>query len=209
MGVAASSLYLNVSAFEETSMVQSIFQVLCAIALALASIAVVAAPAMLPRVETIPPREAQPIDGVWTVSSIGKRVRVEKGRVHVVDPWRHLFVMKVETGMVVVKDIYNLGSGLFSGYDLMALGPWRAVKTAAGTLDVDIGGLTPTRFQMVPVMLDYPEQFQALPIYQPTQSIPGGASVPAQSVPAEEPTSDATCRDVEYQPETDNYKCVR
>ena len=123
-----------------------------------------AADALLPMVDTVPPGQALAIDGVWTVASLGKRVRVEKGRIVVVDPWRHLFVLKVRAGMVVVKDIRDQGQGIYGGYDLMAVGSWRATKNASGNLDVELGGLVPSRFQMLPVQLDNPGLYQQVPV---------------------------------------------
>lgn len=138
-----------------------------------------AADALLPMVDKVPPTQALAIDGIWTVSSLGKRIRVEKGRAYVVDPWRHLFVLKVRAGMVVVKDIQPQGPGVFGGYDLMAIGPWRASKNASGTLDVELGGLVPTRFQMLPVQLDNPDLYRQVPVAAPANPY----AVPASPVP--------------------------
>ncbi len=208
---------------------------------------VYAADALLPMLDTVAPTQAQPIDGMWTVSTLGKRVRIEKGRVYVVDGWRHLFVLTVRPGMVVVKDIQAQGAGTFAGYDLMAIGPWRAKKNASGNLDVELGGLVPSRFQMLPVQLDNPAAYQQVPVAVAPNPYavapapvaapaPGGPIVPAlpdSSYPTlpnaqtpvqpvvEQPAAGpptpvpgaaaggTTCREVIYQAETDNFKCVQ
>ena len=62
-------------------------------------------PAFLPMMTAVPVTQAQPIDGIWTISSLGKRIRIEGGRAYAVDPWVHMFVLKIQPGMVVIKDI--------------------------------------------------------------------------------------------------------
>jgi len=112
-------------------------------------------PAFLPYSETVPTSEALPIDGIWRISSIGKRIRIEKGRAFALDPWLHLFVLKIERGMVVIKDIARDGSGGYQGADLPAMGRWNAQLESSGNLSVTVAGmLGPIRYRLIPMQLD-------------------------------------------------------
>lgn len=179
-------------------------------------------------VDSVPATAPLAIDGVWRVSTLGKRVRIQQGRSFVLDPWRHLFVMQIQRNMVVVRDLHDAGGGAFGGYDLMALGAWRAVKNASGNLDVVVSGITPTRFQLIAVELDNPEAFAAVPVAgaQSPPAPPAQRPVPpVESEPAPEPEplpvaapdpapvapggAAPTCREVIYQPDTDSYQCIQ
>ena len=68
--------------------------------------------AVLPYRDAVPESDARPIDGVWTVSTLGKRIRISKGRAWAVDSWLHLFVLHVKPDMVVMRDVQRLGVGV-------------------------------------------------------------------------------------------------
>ena len=132
--------------------------IVCTAALAqqaIASQAIPQIPAFLPYSETVPESAALPIDGIWRISSLGKRIRIEKGRAFALDPWLHLFVLKIERGMVVIKDIARDGSGGYQGADLPAMGKWSATQESSGNLSVSVAGmLGPIRYRLIPVQLD-------------------------------------------------------
>ncbi len=109
-----------------------------------------AVPAALPRAADVPVGAASGLDGYWRVSGINKRVRIEGSRAVVVDPWLHLFLFKVEPGMVVVKDIRRDSDGSFVGEDLPLMGPWRAkLNKLTRTLHVVVqGAMGETRYTM-------------------------------------------------------------
>ena len=76
-------------------------------------------PAFLPDKYSVPETEPLPIDGVWMISTIGKRIRIESGRAFAIDPWLHLFVLKVQPDMVVMQNFRRTGSaGQFTADDL-------------------------------------------------------------------------------------------
>lgn len=68
-------------------------------------------PAFLPMAHTVAKTQPMPIDGTWTISATGKQIRIEGGRAYAVDPWVHLFVLKIQPNMVVIKDIKPTGPG--------------------------------------------------------------------------------------------------
>ncbi len=53
-------------------------------------------PAFLPNETDVPMGQKLPIDGDWIISTIHKRIRIEGGRAYALDPWVHLFVLKIE-----------------------------------------------------------------------------------------------------------------
>jgi hypothetical protein len=73
-------------------------------------------PAFLPVMTDVPMTEKLPIDGEWMVNTIRKRIRIEGGRAYAVDPWLHLFVLKVEPLMVVLKELRRTGPGQYSDH---------------------------------------------------------------------------------------------
>ena len=111
-------------------------------------------PAFLPMAHTVPKAQPMPIDGTWTISSLGKRIRIEGGRAYAVDPWVHLFVLKIQPSMVVIKDIKPTGPGRYSGQDLPLMGQFDATVQADGSLGVSVAAIVPARYTLVPVTLD-------------------------------------------------------
>ena len=114
-------------------------------------------PAFLPMAHTVPAGEASPIDGEWMITSIGKRIRIQRGRAFAVDSWLHLFVLKVQPMMVVIKDIRRTGRDEYAGQDLPLMGPWTARQQQDGNLAVSVqGALGPVNYTLMPVSLDNP-----------------------------------------------------
>ncbi len=113
-------------------------------------------PAFLPLSHTVPPTsEAMPLDGVWNITSINKRIRIERGRAYAVDSWLHLFVLQVQPNMVVIKDIVKTGAGEYSGNDLPLLGTATFKANASGNLDVTVmAPLGPIRYVLAAVDLE-------------------------------------------------------
>lgn len=112
--------------------------------------------ALLPMANTVPESTSTEIDGVWKISSLGKRIKIERGRAYAIDSWLHLGLMRIQPNMVVIKDIREDGFNGFSGYDLPLLGNWQATKTADGNLNVTVAGsLGPVSYQLLAVGSDY------------------------------------------------------
>ncbi len=140
-------------------------------------------PAFLPMLTAVPAGEAMPIDGTWSITSIAKTVRIERGRVYAVEGWLHLFVLKIQPGMVVIKDLRPSAPGVYTAQDLPLMGPWQGRMTPDRTLAVEVqGALGPARYQMVPLQLDHPQWFA-----QAMQE--AGLAGPGSAAPAEPPTA--------------------
>ena len=117
-------------------------------------------PAFLPMLPDVPMTKKLPIDGEWMISSNRKRIRIEGGRAYAVDPWVHLFVLKIEPLMVVSKDWRREGKGKYTGEDLPLMGRFTATLQPNGYLSVNVAGaLGPVQFNLIPIRADSQRRF--------------------------------------------------
>lgn len=131
-------------------------------------------PAFLPMNHEVAEGEALPIDGVWTISTIGKRIRIERGRAYAVDPWLHLFVLQVKADMVVLRDFRRVSAGHFRAEDLPLLGPATLTLDPDGNLKVHVqGALGPVAYQLIQREVD-----DAAALDAETAAISGGVTLP-------------------------------
>ena len=131
--------------------------------------------AFLPSQYDVARTEPLPIDGVWRVNTIGKKIRIEQGRAYALDPWRHLFVLQVSPGMVVMQDFQRTGTGVYRANDLPLLGPATLTLNREGNLDVSVqGSLGPVRYQLVRLDAQYPDALN-----QELSAMHGQATAPA------------------------------
>lgn len=119
-------------------------------------------PAFLPLSHTVPPAPgAMPLDGVWNITTINKRIRIDRGRAYAVDSWPHLFVLQVQPNMVIIKDIVKTGPGEYSGNDLPLLGTAAFKANSNGNLDVTVQApLGPIDYVLAPVELEDHDWFE-------------------------------------------------
>jgi hypothetical protein len=155
-------------------------------------------PALLPNKAQVAPGAPSAIDGIWTISTIGKRIRIEAGRAYAVDPWAHLGLLEVQPGMVVIQNIQRVGQGRYGGDDLPLLGRFDA-SLQPGAMDVSVAGaFGPVRYQLIAVLLDDPDAYQrelgaSLPIPPPgvrplpTPNPPPGITPPPRPKPRPNP----------------------
>jgi hypothetical protein len=194
-------------------------------------------PAFLPTVDQVAATQRMPLDGTWLINSIRKKIRIEAGRAYAVDSWVHLFVLKIDPGMVVIKNIVPTGPGNYSGEDLPLMGKWAAKSLADRSLSVTVAGtFGPVNYKLIPMQLDNPQWYaqemqaagltvptgapSAQPSYQFTP--PGGGAPsappayrppPAGAPPASPPPPPATggedCAETVYDPATDTVSCYK
>ncbi len=116
--------------------------------------------AFLPMASAVPMTERLPIDGEWMINTIGKRIRIEGGRAYAIDPWVHLFVLKIQPSMVVLKDMQRTGPGEYGGYDLPLMGTFTGRLQPDGSLKVSVQGtMMPAQYTLIPVRIDDPMSF--------------------------------------------------
>ncbi|WP_298463926.1 hypothetical protein [uncultured Erythrobacter sp.] len=98
LAIAAAALSLGTTALPQTAQAQI--------------------PALLPTVDQVEPLDPLPIDGVWEIREIGKRIVVENGHAHAEDGWVHMLIFKINPGQVVLTDLRETNDGSFAGRDL-------------------------------------------------------------------------------------------
>lgn len=114
----------------------------------------------LPYRDAVMPGASSPIDGLWTVSTINKRIRIERGRAFAVDAWNHAVVLRVKQNMVVWTDMTRTGPGRYEASDLPLQGRARATLRPDGNIDVVVGtGLFPARYRLIKQGVDDPDAF--------------------------------------------------
>lgn len=119
--------------------------------------------AFLPSITEVKPKEVSAVDGLWSISSLDKVVRIDRGRIYAIEGWTHLFVLKIMPGMVVIHPFTEESPGVFTGDDLPLQGPLRAVLTGDRILHFEVkGALGEVEYQLIPQQLDDPDAFNRL-----------------------------------------------
>lgn len=118
-------------------------------------------PAFLPLASDVPISKKLPIDGEWMINNIRKRIRIEGGRAYAVDPWLHLFILKIQPQMVVSKDWQRISPGQYSGQDLPLVGPFTASVLSNGNMNIQIQGMFGVvNLTLSPISLDNQLKFE-------------------------------------------------
>lgn len=183
-------------------------------------------PAFLPHADEVAPSQAMPIDGVWRIDVLSKRIRIEEGRAFAVDPWTHMFVLNIAPDMVVLQDFTPTGPGKYTAHDLPLMSTGSFEVTADRSLQATIPGmLGPIKYKLIPVQIDDPEwydQEMAAAGFNPTGNSPGyrfgprpgdGDSNPPGYRPAPpaddyEPAPNIECEVEQFDPRTGNTTCL-
>lgn len=119
--------------------------------------------AFLPSVTKVKPGEVTAVDGLWSISSLDKLVRIDRGRIYAIEGWNHLFILKIKPGMVIIKSFKEIEPGVYDGEDLPLQGPLVAQLTGDRILDVVVqGALGEVNYQLIPSQLDDPAAFNTL-----------------------------------------------
>lgn len=119
--------------------------------------------AFLPSITDVKPKEVMPIDGLWSISSIDKIVRIDRGRIYAIEGWNHLLVLKIKPGMVIIHPFNETSPGVYEGDDLPLQGPFVATLTGDRVLDFEVdGALGKVNYQLIPQQLDDPTAFNEL-----------------------------------------------
>jgi len=112
-----------------------------------------AARAGLPTANEVRPSKALKLDGEYRISTLNKRILVDRGRAIALEGWKHLFLWDIEPGMVVIRDINYAGNGLYTGQDLPLKGAWEARlndhdNSFSAVVTTSLG---PVRYELIPV----------------------------------------------------------
>ncbi len=129
------------------------FLALIAITLAFASISnAYAARADLPTANEVALGAATQWDGEYRISTLNKRILIQRGRAVVLEGWKHLFIWDIVPGMVVVRDIRQVDNSNMVGHDLGLNGEWRArYNPPKGSFNVVVAGpMGDYRYELIP-----------------------------------------------------------
>ena len=116
-----------------------------------------AARANLPTANEVKPGKKMRIDGEYRISTLNKRVLVDRGRVIALEGWKHMLFWDIDPGMVVIRDVKHTGNGRFKGRDLPLDADWQAQHNKANrSLSVvATGPMGTTRYDLIPVGSSY------------------------------------------------------
>lgn len=107
--------------------------------------------AFLPNKATVAATERMDIDGVYMISTIGKAIRIDRGRAYAVDSWLHMLTLKVQPDMVVMRNIQKTGPNTYVGDDLPLMGKADMTVSPEGAIAVTVAGsLGPVQYVLVP-----------------------------------------------------------
>lgn len=146
-------------------------------------------PAFLPNKEAVPAREPMEIDGDWQVNTIGKVIRIDRGRAYAVEGWTHAFVLNVQPDMVTIRNIRQTSEDEYVGDDLPMMGKVTLRHISADRIEASVPGLFgPARYTLTRVessgyeTVDDPSNLAEVPVYgqQPEASGPQTGYRPGQ-----------------------------
>ncbi len=164
--------------------------------------------AFLPNKSAVAQSEALPIDGVWTISTIGKRIRIERGRAYAIDSWLHLFTLRVQPDMVVLQNFRRTAAGRYTADDLPLLGPATFQLTPDGNLNASVqGALGPASYVLIKREIDDEDALQneLSGGEQDAEDEPSPPAAPAPAPGEADPLAD--CENLDVDPETDAVVC--
>ncbi len=119
-------------------------------------------PAALPMQTDVLAGQPSPIDGVWTISTLDKRIRIEGGRAYALDPWVHAVFWQIQPDMVVLNNVQRLDAGAYIADDLPLAGKAKLKLRPDGDMDVKVSGtLFPVKYRLRKNSTSDPSAFAA------------------------------------------------
>ncbi len=126
------------------------------VALVLSSPAYGQMPAAYPMKEDVAPSEVLPIDGIYRVSTLGKRIKIEQGRAYYLDPWTQAMFWRVQAGMVTLTNFSRTGAGLYVADDLPMSGKVQFTMGYDGQLNGVVHG---QKYSLKPISVANSQDF--------------------------------------------------
>lgn len=144
--------------------------------------------AFLPNKSAVTPGAQMDIDGTYRISTIGKRIRIDRGRAYAVDPWTHAMTLKIQPDMVVIRNIIQIDDSRYAGDDLPMLGKSSMTLQSNGSIATVISGMIPYRYILLPV-----DGVEDSPVDQPAH--PADNLDECETVVMDPDTGDDVCLD--------------
>lgn len=131
-----------------------VFAIGACLALTAPQAVVAQVPAALPDKESVAVGEATDADGTYVVSTINKRITIDRGRAYVVDPWNTALIFTVKKGMVTLQNFRQTGPDTFEADDLPMMGKVVFNRQPNGTLQGVVQGVMgEAKYALVPAEL--------------------------------------------------------
>lgn len=185
----------------------------------------------LPTMYDVPVTQPLPIDGIYTISTIKKKIRIEGGRAYAVDGWNFALFLRIQPNMVTSMNYVQTGRNTYEADDLSLMGRATMVVQPNGWIDVKTRGGVPYDYKLIPAggygngfqQPDYPIRDgrppEPPPMYgPPTEPISEQPVSPPVNPPHQpEPpvtsrtyydTPDPNCSQEAYSPSTGKYTCM-
>ena len=106
-------------------------------------------PAFLPDKAAVPAGQPMEIDGDWRVDTIGKVIRIDRGRAYAVEGWTHAFVLQVQPDMVTIRNIQQTNDDEYVGDDLPMMGRVTLRHVSHDRIEASVPGLLgPARYTL-------------------------------------------------------------
>ena len=140
----------------------------------------------LVQIDETEPGQPLPIDGIWRLRELNKKVAIEGGHVFALEGWTHLLVWAVEPGMVTSTRLRQTDRQKLIAYDALLKREMEWTVREDGTIFASGGeGLLDPKFSLEPVQLSYPEVFEAMRRGQEVVLTNEGFALPGRPDPLE------------------------
>ena len=153
--------------------------------------------AFLPNKSAVTPGSRMDIDGTYTISTLGKRITIDRGRGYAVDGWTHALTLKIRPDMVTMRNIVQIDDTTYAGDDLPLLGKATLKVQPDGSIATVVSGMIPYRYTLLPVASDNERPAND---YTPEDNYD-----PAPTSPSSDTEN---CETVAIDPETDELICL-
>lgn len=153
--------------------------------------------AFLPNKSAVAPGPRMDIDGTYTISTLGKRITIDRGRGYAVDGWIHALTLKIRPDMVTMRNIVQIDKTTYAGDDLPLLGKATLKVQPDGSIATVVAGMIPYRYTLLPV---------AGYAHSPVDNV----AIEDRDAPTQTPPSNETenCDSVAIDPDTDELICL-
>lgn len=154
--------------------------------------------AFLPNKSAVAPGQRMDIDGTYTISTLGKRITIDRGRGYAVDGWTHALTLKIRPDMVTMRNIMQIDDTTYAGDDLPLLGKATLKVQPDGSIATVVAGMIPYRYTLIPAASyndrpadDYPPEDD----YEEDLSPPSSDTENCDTVAIDPDTDELICLD--------------
>lgn len=112
-------------------------------------------PGLLPSIHDVEPQAPTPIDGMWRIRELDKRIMIENGYGYAIDSWIHMLVFEIQPDQVVLQNFDMLPDGSIVADDLPLMSKVVFTPQPDGSLKGTTQALIPVTYHLDPAGYDY------------------------------------------------------